>query len=138
MSRATLSLTYRYGSHVISQGIPHNAPLVPPATTGTVTIHENGAILYATMRPSEHFDLNGSIGLMYADNAFTPLTPRQAQTYRVHALYRLKSWGTFSAAYNDVERHNNTNNTGVASAAGPLEHNDHSRVFGAGCESVQE
>ncbi|MGA8289342.1 MAG: hypothetical protein WBG23_14405 [Acidobacteriaceae bacterium] len=132
LSRATLSLTYRYGSHVISQGIPHNAPLVPPATTGTVTIHENGAILYATMRPSEHLDLNGSIGLMYADNAFTPLTPRQAQTYRVHALYRLKSWGTVSAAYNDVERHNNTNNTGVASAAGPLEHNDHSRVFGVG------
>ncbi|MGC1870362.1 MAG: hypothetical protein WA700_05340 [Acidobacteriaceae bacterium] len=131
-SRGTLSLTYHYGSHVIAQGIPHNAPLVPPATTGTITIHENGATLYATMRPSEHLDLNGSIGLMYADNAFTPLTARQAQTYRVHALYRLKSWGTVSAAYNDVERHNNTNNTGIASAAGPLDHVDHSRVFGLG------
>jgi hypothetical protein len=132
LSRATLSLTYRYSSHVIAEGIPHNAPLVPPATTGTITIHENGAIFYATLRPSEHFDVNGSIGLMYADNAFTPLTPRQAQTYRLHALYRMKSWGTISAAYNDVERHNNTNNTGVPSAAGPLDHNDHSRVFGVG------
>jgi hypothetical protein len=132
LSRATLSLTYRYSSHVIAEGIPHNAPLVPPATTGTITIHENGGIFYAAVRPSERWSVNGSIGLMYADNAFTPLTPRQAQTYRLHALYRLKSWGTVSAAYNDVERHNNTNNTGAPSAAGPLDHNDHSRVFGLG------
>lgn len=133
LSRATLSLTYRYSTHTIAEGIPHDAPLAPGATTnGTVTIHENGAILYATVRPSEHLDVNGSIGLMYADNAFTPLTPRQTQTYRLHAIYRLKSWGTVSAAYNDVERHNNTNNTGVPSAAGPLDHNDHSRVFGLG------
>ena len=133
LSRATLSLTYRYSSHVIAEGIPHDAPLAPGATTdGTVTIHENGGIFYATMRPSEHLNLNGSIGLMYADNAFTPLTPRQTQTYRLHALYRMKSWGTVSAAYNDVERHNNTNNTGTPSATGPLEHVDHSRVFGLG------
>jgi hypothetical protein len=133
LSRATLSLTYRYSTHTIASGIPHDGPIPAGSTTnGTVTIHENGAILYATARPNEHLDLSGSIGLMYADNAFTPLTPRQAQTYRLHALYRLKSWGTVSAAYNDVERHNNTNNTGTASAAGPLEHNDHSRVFGLG------
>ncbi len=138
LSRATLSLTYRYSTHTIAEGIPHDAPLAPGATTnGTVTIHENGAILYATVRPSEHLDVNGSIGLMYADNAFTPLTPRQAQTYRLHAIYRLKSWGTVSAAYNDVERHNNTNNTGTPSAAGPLEHNDHSRVFGLGATLSQ-
>lgn len=133
LSRATLSLTYRYSSHIIAQGIPHDAPLAPGATSnGTVTIHENGGIFYAAVRPSERWDVNGSIGLLYADNAFTPLTPRQAQTYRVHTLYRMKSWGTVSAAYNDVERHNNTNNTGTPSAAGPIDHVDHSRVFSLG------
>ncbi len=133
LSRTTLSVTYRYSSQVIAQGIPHDAPLAPGATSnGTVTIHENGGIFYATMRPSERWDINGSIGLLYADNAFTPLTARQTERYRVHTLYRLKSWGTISAAYNDVERHNNTNNTGTPSAAGPIAHDDHSRVFGLG------
>jgi hypothetical protein len=132
-SRTTFSLTYRYNSHVISEGIPHDAPLAPGETTnGTVTIHQNGGIFYAAMRPSERWNVNGSIGLLYADNAFTPITPRQTQTYRLHTLYRLKSWGTISASYNDVEHHNNTNNTGTASAAGPIEHVDHSRVFGLG------
>ncbi|MGO8719624.1 MAG: hypothetical protein ACLQMO_10435 [Acidobacteriaceae bacterium] len=133
LSRATLSLTYRYQTHTIAEGIPHNAPLAPGATTnGTVTIHENGAILYATVRPSEHWDVNGSLGLLYADNAFTPLTPRRTQRYRLHTLYIPKSWLTVSAAYNDVERQNNTNNTGAPSAAGPLDHVDHSRVFSLG------
>ena len=36
--------------------------------------------------------------------------PRQLQHYRVHTLYRAKSWATVSGAYNDMELHNNTNN----------------------------
>ena len=132
-SRATFSVTYRYQTHIIAEGIPHNAPLAPRATNnGTVTIHENGGIFNAALRPREHWNVNGSIGLFYNDNAFTPLTPRETQRYRVHTIYRPKPWATLSGAYNGVERHNNTNNTGTASAAGSLDHVDHSRVVSMG------
>ena len=36
------------------------------------------------------------------------------------------------AAFNDLERHNNTNNTDTPSADGPLQHVDHSRVVSLG------
>ncbi|MHB1857376.1 MAG: hypothetical protein ACYCPM_08065 [Acidobacteriaceae bacterium] len=132
-SRATFSVTYRYQTHIIAEGIPHNVPLAPGATNnGTVTIHENGGIFNAGLRPTDHWNVNGSVGLFYNDNAFTPLTPRETQRYRVHTIYRPKPWATLSGAYNGVERHNNTNNTGTASAAGPLDHVDHSRVVSMG------
>jgi hypothetical protein len=72
--------------------------------------------------------------LSYTDNAFTPLGPRQLQHYRVHTMYRPKPWATISGAFNDLERHNNTNNTGTANLDGPLGHDhvDHSRIASLG------
>ena len=78
--------------------------------------------------------MNGSAELLYADNVFTPVGARQSQHYRVHALYRPRPWATVSGAFNDSERHNNTNNNQAAVASGadpyegPLNHVDHSRV----------
>jgi hypothetical protein len=69
--------------------------------------------------------------VLYDDNAFTPMGPRQTKHYRVHTIYRPKTWATISGAYNDLERHNNTNNSGSTPADGPLDHVDHSRVFSA-------
>jgi hypothetical protein len=139
-ARSTFSLTYRYRSHLIGEGIPHNAPILltcqysaDPAC-GTVTIHENGGIFNAGLRPANNWDLNGSVEIFYADNILTPVAPRQTRHYRVHTLYRPKPWATVSAAFNDLERHNNTNNTGTTSAVGPLMHVDHSRVFSLGAE----
>lgn len=132
-SRATFSLTYRYNGYTIAEGIPHSAPLAPGATNnGTVTVHSNGGIFNVGLQPANHWDVSGSIELLFADNAFTPLTPRQTGRYRAHAIYRPKSGESLSIAYNDVERRNNTNNTGSPSAAGPLSHSDHSRVLGVG------
>jgi len=153
-SRTTLSLTYRYDTHTIAQGSPHNAPLAVGATSnGTVTINENGAILNAAVRPAANWSVNGTIEALYADNAFTPVGARQTRHYRVHTLYRPKPWATISGAYNDLERHNNTNNNqsavalfvppsatpapnGTAASGtpyeGPLQHVDYSRVFSVG------
>ncbi len=86
---------------------------VPQAFCGTVTINENGGIFNAALRPASNWDLNGTVELLYDDNVFTPVAPRQTQHYRVHTLYRPKPWATISGAYNDLERHNNTNNTGT-------------------------
>jgi len=121
---ATLSLTYRYQAHTVIQ------------TSGTgplenlIGIDENGGILNAALRPTSHWELNGSAEIAYYDNALTPLGARQLQHYRVHTMYRPKPWATVSGSYNDLERHNNSNNTGTASADGPLDHVDHTRVLG--------
>jgi len=138
-SRATLSLTYRHGTHTIAEGIPHNAPLAVGATSnGTVTINEDGGILNAALRPTANWNVNGTVEVLYADNAFTPVGPRQTKHYRVHTMYRPKPWATISGAYNDLERHNNTNNNQSAVAAGndpyegPLGHVDHSRIASLG------
>jgi len=138
-SRATLSLTYRYGTHTIGQGSPDNAPLAVGSTSnGTVSINENGGIFNAALRPSANWNLNGTVEILYADNAFTPVGPRQTKHYRVHTMYRPRPWATISGAFNDLERHNNTDNNQSAVAAGddpyegPLNHVDHSRVASLG------
>lgn len=134
-SRATIALTYRHRNHLIGEGIPHNAALAAGATTnGTVTINEDGGILNIALRPAKNWDVNGTAEILYADNVFTPVAPRQLQHYRFHTLYRAKSWATISGAYNDLERHNNTNNTGTAPLDGPLGHVDHSRIASVGAQ----
>jgi hypothetical protein len=145
-SRATLSLTYRYRTHTIIEGlngVADNAPLAPGQdNNGTVTINENGGIFNAALRPTSRWELNGTVEALYDDNAFTPVGPRQTRHYRAHTRYRPKPWATISGAYNDLERHNNTNNNqsavalGTASGGvpflGPLDHVDHSRIASTG------
>jgi hypothetical protein len=137
--RTTFSLTYRYQSHLIAEGIPNHEPLAVGATSnGTVTIGTNGGIFNAAVRPTNNWNLNGTVEVLYADNAFTPVGARQTKHYRVHTLYRPKPWASLTAAYNDLERHNNTNNNQAAVAAGmvpyegTLGHEDHSRVASVG------
>ena len=148
--RATVSLTWRLGTHTIGQGIPHNVVMAPAATNGYITINQDGGILNAALRPTENWNLNGTIEILYNDNAFTPMTPRQSKQYRVHTTYRAKSWATVTAAYTDRERHNNTSNNSALTAAfvpptptttasgtpyeGPLNHVEHSRVASLGLQ----
>ncbi|HEX4039445.1 MAG TPA: hypothetical protein VHX37_15405 [Acidobacteriaceae bacterium] len=135
LSRTTISLTYRYRRQEIAEGIPHNAPLTAGDTTsGTVTINQDGGILNVAVRPTEQLNVDASIEVLYADNVFTAVAPREQQHYRLHALYKPKSWATVSGAYNDMELHNNTNNaqSDVAAGAtlyyGPLNHVAYSRI----------
>ncbi len=146
-ARTTFSLTYRYGSHFIAEGPVHTGtPGSCPTgsvvgTCGSVTINENGGIFTAALRPTEKWNINGSIGMLYNDNAFTPMTPRQTREYRIHTMFRPKAWATISGAYNDVEHHDNTNNMGAAgdtaaavAYAGPLAHVDYNRDLSVGAE----
>lgn len=132
-SRATVSLTYRYRKQVVATGLPHNSAIIPGNTDGgTVTINQNGGILNLSVRPTHQWNIDGSVEMLYGDNVFTPVGPRELQHYRLHALYKPASWGTFSGAYNDMELHNNTNNQGAAPLDGPLDHVAHSRMVAAG------
>ena len=145
-SRATLSLTYRYRTHTIAEGlngVADNAPLAAGQdNNGTVTINESGGIFNAAIRPTSNWDVSGTVEALYDDNAFTPIGPRQTRHYRVHTMYKPRPWATVSGAFNDLERHNNTNNNqsavalGTASGGvpylGPLNHVDHSRNVSMG------
>jgi hypothetical protein len=144
-SRATFSLTYRHRNHVIAEnlfsaaspassgGNPGNNPIAAGASNnGIVTINEDGGIFNAFLRPANHWDLNGTFEMLYDDNAFTPVAPRQTRHYRVHTTYKPRPWATFSGAFNDLERHNNTNDSPSTTSYGPLNHEDHTRMVSFG------
>lgn len=133
--KTSFSFTYRWTNRNIGQGVPHEVSI--PVTlanpvNGTVAITENAGIFTAAYRPSSVWEVNGSIEGAYNDNAFTTMTPRQLLRYRVHGKLRPRSWATLSLAYNDIERHNNTNNNADYAAAnvydGPLDHRDYTRT----------
>ncbi len=133
--RTRVSLTYRYSDHKIGQGVPHAGTIVMnDPVSGTVEITENGGILNAAYRVTSNWDVNGSVEVAYADNAFTPMTPRQFRQYRFHTMFKPKTWATVTGVFNDRERHNNTNNnqeavaSGDAEYYGPLQHEDRFRI----------
>ncbi len=139
----TYSLTWRYQEHLISEGqgnSAHNIPIPANNTTaGEVTIHENGGVLTAALRPATNWELNGSVEAMFNDNVFTPMGFRQLYHLRVHTIYRPKTWATVSGAFNDLERSNNTNNNrnfpgNTSPYFGPLNHVDHTRTGSVGAE----
>jgi hypothetical protein len=139
-SRARMSLTYRYGNRVIGQGVPHTGELEETdPVSGELTIQQTGGIFNAAFRPTSNWDINGTVEVIYDDNTLTPIGPRQTKQYRMHTLYRAKSWATFNGAFTDRERHDNTNNAQEVVAAGtpwegPIKHEDHSRVFSVGAD----
>lgn len=144
--RTTFSLSWRYQNHLISEGqgsgpgTAHNVPIPANNTTsGEVTINENGGIFNAALRPTANWDLNGSFEAAYNDSVFTPMGFRQLRHYRIHTMYRVKPWATVSGAFNDLERHNNTNNNqsiagNTTPYFGQLNRVDHARVVSLGTE----
>lgn len=127
-AKATFSITYRYKTRMILQGAGTGASAL------LVGIDENGGIFTANLRPAKNWTMNGSVEVAYDNNVLTPVAPRELQHYRFHTLYRPKPWATFSGAYNDLERHNNTNNTGAVAPDGPIGHVDHNRNVSVGVD----
>jgi hypothetical protein len=139
-ARARMSLTYRFGNRVIGQGVPHTGELEETdPVSGELTIVQTGGIFNAAFRPASNWDINGTVEVIYDDNTLTPIGPRQTKQYRMHTIYRAKSWATINGAFTDRERHDNTNNAQEVVAAGtvyqgPINHEDHSRVFSVGAD----
>jgi hypothetical protein len=125
--RATFTLTYHYQEHTIGEGAANTTGY--QSGISNFAIYEDGGTFGVNVQPANNWNINGSVELLYADNVLTPVAPRQLQHYRIRTTYRPETWATFSGAYNDLERHNNTNNTGTASVDGPLQHVDHSRIL---------
>jgi hypothetical protein len=90
------------------------------------------------VRPTASWNINGSADVAYADNAFTSIGQRQLQLYRIHTIYKPRTWATIVGSYSDRERHNNTNNNidsvdaGDANYNGPIQHEDYNRIGSVG------
>ncbi len=121
-----LTLTWHHQQHDIGEGAANTTGYL--AGVSNYTLKENGGTFGVAMQPAKNLNINASVEVLYADNVITPVAPRELQHYRIHTTYRPRTWATFSGAYNDLERHNNTNNTGILSVDGPLQHVDHSRI----------
>jgi hypothetical protein len=110
-ARARLSVGYRYRSRTITQ----LADVIP--------IHENWGLFGAALRPTPQLRINFNFDGMYADNAFTRISPRQLQHYVVRSTYQPRPWLSFSGSANLFESRNN-----VAT----VNHLEHNRSFSFG------
>jgi hypothetical protein len=137
-SRTRMSLTYRYATRNIGQGVPHTGDLQETdPVSGQISTVENGGVFNIALRPASNWDINGSVEMSYTDNVLTPIAPRQLKQYRMHTMYRPKPWASINGAFTDRERHNNTYNAQEEIAAGtpyegPINHIDYTRIGSVG------
>jgi len=93
----------------VSEGSPTN--LVPEATNDTsrniTTIHEHALLAGLTARPIDKLRLGADFIFGYNNNSFTRISPRQVQSYKLHATYTPKPWASISGA---IDIHENRDN----------------------------
>ena len=110
--RARVSLGYRYRSRIITD-----------AGGDFIPIHENWGIFGSALRPTPQWRINFDVDAMYADNAFTRISPRHMEHYRVRSSYKAQSWLNFSGAINIREASDNVQT---------VNHLEHNRDFSFG------
>lgn len=111
-SRARISVGYRYRSRIITN-----------AGGDFIPIHENWGIFGASLRPTPQLRINVNVDAMYADNAFTRISPRQLQHYIIRSTYKPHSWLTFDGTVNIRESRDNVQT---------VNHLEHNRDFSFG------
>ena len=109
--RARVSVGYRYRSRTIAQ------------VGDMIPIHENWGLFGTSLRPNSQLRINFNFDGMYADNAFTRISPRQLQHYVARATYQPRGWLNFSGAVNIYEARNNVQT---------VNHLEHNRNFSFG------
>jgi oleate hydratase len=94
-------------------------PLLPDGTCQAQTsssggdnipIHENWGLFGLWLQPSPKFRANFNGEVMYADNAFTRISPLRLQHYRVRATYRPQKWLDIAGSVNLLESSNDQSN----------------------------
>lgn len=99
---------------------------VTPASTPAIEnneIHEQWGLLGMAAEPTSQLKIKLNVEAMYADEAFTQISPRQLQHYILRTFYKPRSWMNFSGAVNILENRDNVDY---------VHHLAHSRDFSAG------
>jgi hypothetical protein len=85
--------------------------LIPEAANESVRnvyeIHEQAGVFGLTARPMDTLRINADFLLGYNDNSFTRISPRQVQSYKVHARYNPKPWASLDASVDINENRDN-------------------------------
>lgn len=89
--------------------------------TSETPIHEYSGLFGIWVRPISNWQVRFDMELMSADNAFTRISPRQSQEYRVRTKYKAASWLNLDGSVMIWEGRNNVFETN------DLQHN---RAFG--------
>jgi hypothetical protein len=93
----------------IQVGTP--ATLVPVAGNDTAlndyNIHESAGLFNISARPTDSLRFGADLMFGYNDNSFTRVSPRQIQSYKVHANYTPKPWATLGASLDIHENRDN-------------------------------
>lgn len=70
-------------------------------------IHEHSVLLGISARPTNQWRISFDTELLSADTAFTRISPRHWQTYRVRTTYKPVNWATVNGSLNIQENRNN-------------------------------
>jgi hypothetical protein len=85
--------------------------LTPTAGNNTARnqyeIHESVGTLGVSARPTDTLRLNADLMFGYNDNSFTRISPRQVQSYKIHATYTPKPWASVDGAIDINENRDN-------------------------------
>jgi hypothetical protein len=71
-----------------------------------VPINAHSGLLGITARPTDQWRINGDMEIFTADNAFTRISPRHLQIYKIKANYRAKDWLNLGGAIRIRENRN--------------------------------
>ncbi|HEX9222985.1 MAG TPA: hypothetical protein VF860_06615 [Candidatus Acidoferrales bacterium] len=78
----------------------------------TTPITSHSALFGFSARPTDAFRIIFDTELFYADRAFTRISPRQLQQYKLRTTYKPLDWVNFGAALYILENRNNTADIG--------------------------
>ncbi len=97
--------------------------LTPDASldVGSTPIHENAGLFGLWVRPTANFRVSFDAELMSADNAFTRISPRESQEYRIRTTYKPATWLNLNGSVTIWEGRNN---------AGDINNLQHNRTYG--------
>ena len=90
---------------------------------GITTINEHALLLGVSARPTSQLRINADFVFGYNDNSFTRISPRQVQSYKIHATYAPKPWASIDGA---IDIHENRDNVATVNNL------EHGRTYSIG------
>ncbi len=94
-----------------------SGPSLDNDTSRNITgIHEETAVVGFTARPMDNLTITGDFAFGSNDYSFTRISPRQVQSYKIHANYKPRAWMTLDGV---LDIHHNRDNV---STVNDIEH----------------
>jgi hypothetical protein len=102
---------YNTGTCPVANNVGANGPcfltMAGQGSNGEIPIHEYSGVFGFWARPTSNWRVSFDTELMSADNAFTRISPRQSQEYRVRSKYKAAGWLNLNGSITIWEGRNN-------------------------------